>query len=235
VAISDVIEKRRLSLHSKTVIITTLCLIIGGTLAIYFTEGNNLQTIGGFSEPCKWMASYFQAVTPRTAGFNTIDIGKMHGSTLLFTIFLMFVGASPGGTGGGVKTTTFTIFIATIWATLKGWKDTVLFRRRIPYDTVRRAFMVISLGALWVCGAVFFLYYFDRDKTLLAILFEVVSAFGTVGLSTGITPYLSAAGKMIIMLVMFVGRVGPLTLLLALTLKQRESKIEYPKEGISIG
>ncbi|OGC21132.1 hypothetical protein A3J90_01790 [candidate division WOR-1 bacterium RIFOXYC2_FULL_37_10] len=235
IVISDTFKNKRFSLHSKVVIFTTIFLIISGALLFYFFEQNNPSTLGQLTFSQKIMASYFQAITPRTAGFNTLLVDKFYVPTLLLTILLMFIGASPGGTGGGIKTTTFSIILFTIWATLKGLKDTIIFERRIPFQTVRRAFVIAVLALFLVCGAVFLLALFEKDKTVLSLLFEVVSAFGTVGLSMGITPYLTSVGKIIIMLCMFVGRVGPLTLLLAFLLGQKEHRIEYPKEGISIG
>ncbi len=234
IVIADVLQHRRLSLHSKVAILTTLCLIVGGTIFIFALESHNPKTIGALILPHKIMVSYFQAVTPRTAGFNTVDFSRMIPATLLFTMFLMFVGASPGGTGGGIKTTTFSLIISTIWATLKGYKDTIMFGRRIPAETVRRAFTIIVLSTAVIALAVFVLGNTEKFS-ILELTFETFSAFGTVGLSMGITPYLSSIGKIIIIITMFVGRVGPLTLLLALSLEQKEPRIEPPKEGISIG
>lgn len=235
IVISDILQNKRLSLHSKVVIYTTLFLILSGTLVFYFIESGNLNTLQPLTFPQKIMASYFQAVTPRTAGFNTLAIDKLQGPTLLFMILLMFIGASPGGTGGGIKTTTFALILATIWATLKGFKDTILFKRRIPFQTVRRSFTITILAIALISFALFLLDFSETNKSLLSLIFEITSAFGTVGLSMGITPYLTSVGKIIIIVVMFIGRVGPLTLLIGLTMSQKDSKIEYPKEGISIG
>ncbi|MFA4844323.1 MAG: TrkH family potassium uptake protein [Candidatus Margulisiibacteriota bacterium] len=234
IVIADILQHKRFSLHSKVVIFTTLCLLIGGTIFIFALEHNNPKTIGGMSLPHQALASYFQAVTPRTAGFNTIDYGKIVPATALFSMFLMFIGASPGGTGGGVKTTTFALIIMTIGATLRGAKNTIMFDRRVPAETVRRAFAITSLALALVAIAVFAL---NQSETfgLTEVAFETFSAFGTVGLSMGITPFLSSLGKIIIITVMFIGRVGPLTLMLALAMEQKEPKIEVPKEGISIG
>lgn len=234
IVITDVLKARKLSLHSKIVIATTAILIVGGTFAILLLEYSNPKTLGGMPFWQKLMASYFQAVTPRTAGFNTVDIGSMFTPTLIITMFLMFIGASPGGTGGGIKTTTFAVIAGTIRATLIGLKDTVMFRRRVPHETVRRAFTITTLSCLVVVAAALLLEYFDRFN-LLESAFEVFSAFGTVGLSMGITPKLSSIGKLIIIIVMFIGRVGPLTLALSLLIQQKEPKLEYPKEHVSIG
>ena len=230
--IADVLQFKRWSLHSKLAIATTLFLIIGGTIVYMALEYNN--TLSAFNLPQKIMASYFQAVTPRTAGFNTLDITKLLPASAIFIMLLMFVGASPGGTGGGIKTTTFALVATTIWATLRNYRDTMVFNRRIPAETIRRAFTIFIL-ALAVVAIPTFLLTESEKFGLTQVAFEVFSAFGTVGLSMGITPYLSSFGKIVIIITMFVGRVGPLTLLLALTLAQKERRIEPPKEGVSIG
>lgn len=234
IVIADILQHKKFSLHSKVAVITTLFLIVFGTIFILVLENNNPNTLAQLSPAHKVMASYFQAVTPRTAGFNTINNGKMHPATCLLTMLLMFIGASPGGTGGGVKTTTFALILATIWATLRGFKNTVMFNRRVPAETVRRSFTIAFLALAVVAIAIFAL---NNTETfgVMEEAFEVFSAFGTVGLSMGITPFLSSAGKIIIMVVMFIGRVGPLTLLLALAMGQKEPRINPPKEGISIG
>ena len=232
--LSDVFFARKFSLHSKIVLSATAFLIISATLAFLFLEYSNPNTIGGLGFGNKVMASYFQAVTPRTAGFNTINEAVLTPASLIITMFLMFIGASPGGTGGGVKTSTFAVIAATIRATLRGLKDTVIYRRRIPHEIVRRAFTITTLACMVVITAILFLEHFTQFN-LMESGFEVFSAFGTVGLSMGITPKLSGIGKMIIIVVMFIGRVGPLTMALSLLLQHKEPRIEYPKENISIG
>jgi trk system potassium uptake protein TrkH len=234
IVISDVLKGRKLSLHSKIVLTTTALLIILGTAAILFFEFSNPKTLGNLPLGGKILASYFQAVTPRTAGFNTINNGALFAPTLILTMFLMFIGASPGGTGGGIKTSTFAVLLGTIRATLKGLKDTVMFRRRVPHETVRRAFTITTLSVFVIVTAILLLNYFDKFS-LMESAFEVFSAFGTVGLSMGITPKLSSIGKIVIIVVMFIGRVGPLSLALTLLIQQKEPKVEYPKESISIG
>ncbi|MFH1710607.1 MAG: TrkH family potassium uptake protein [bacterium] len=234
IVISDVLKGQRLSLHSKITIATTAILIALGTAGFLFLEYSNPSTLGPLSLGDKMLASYFQAVTPRTAGFHTLNTGTLFVPTLIMVMFLMFIGASPGGTGGGIKTSTFAVLIGTIRATLKGLKDTVMFRRRIPHETVRRAFTITTLSVFIVVFAVLLLNYFEKFS-LLESAFEVFSAFGTVGLSMGITPKLSSIGKLIIIVVMFIGRVGPLSLALTLLIQQKEPKVEYPKEYISIG
>lgn len=233
VVIADLLQRRRLSLHSKVVIVTTLLLIIAGSLLFFALERHNPGTLGQLPLPNKIMASYFQAVAPRTAGFHTIDLGKMFPATALFTMLLMFIGASPSGTGGGLKTTTFAIIISTIWATLKGFKNTVIYNRRLPAELVRQAFAITFLSLMVIAIAIFCLGETEKAG-VMPIAFETFSAFGNVGFSLGLTPYLSSLGKIIIIAVMFLGRVGPLALLLSLNMGHKEPKIEPPKEGISI-
>ncbi len=234
IVIAEIIDKKKFTLHTKTVLLTTLLLIVGGTLMFLALEYRNPGTLGPLSIKGKLMVSYFQSVTPRTAGFNTIDYAKILPSTALMTMFLMFVGASPGGTGGGVKTTTFALIFSTILSTLRGGKNTIMFGRRVPPETVRRSFAIIFLSVALIGFSTFILKN-TESFSVLKISFEVFSAFGTVGLSLGITPYLSPIGKIIIIAVMFIGRIGPLTLLLALTMEQKEPRIKPPKEGLSIG
>lgn len=234
IVLADLIERRKFSLHTKIVMVTTLALIGLGTGLIFFLEYHNPLTIGPMTFFDKILAAYFQAVTCRTAGFNTVATASLAPPTLLLMMVLMFIGASPGGTGGGIKTTTFAVIIGTIWATLKGLRNTIMFNRRIPVETVRRA-ITLTFLALAVVGLAIFMLDNLEHFSLMQVAYEVFSAFGTVGLSMGITPSLSALGKLLIMLIMFIGRVGPLSLLIALTMGQRENKIEPPKEGISIG
>ncbi|MDD3805328.1 MAG: TrkH family potassium uptake protein [bacterium] len=224
----------RLLLHTKIVLITTVVLIVVGTLAIFLLEYGNPATLGKLSLPQKIWASFFQAVTPRTAGFNTISIGDMSGATLLLIVILMFIGASPGGTGGGIKTTTFALLLISAGSVISAGEEINISGRRIPFDLALRALAITLLALFLVVIATMSLVIIE-DKEFMSILFEVVSAFGTVGLSTGITPKLSIVGKMIIPFVMFVGRVGPLTLATALAQRRRGMPVSYPEERISIG
>ena len=232
--ITDLVQNKRFSLHSKIVVGTTVALISLGSMLIFAIEFNNQATIGMLGNFEKVLVAYFHSVTARTGGFNTIGIEKMKDATQLVLMGLMFVGASPGGTGGGIKTTTFMLIVATIWAALHESKNTIMFERRIPPETVRKAFAIFFLAITLVAAGIFAVNAFE-DLPLKSIAFEVFSAFGTVGLSLGITPYLSDAGKAIIIAVMFIGRVGTLSLLMALASGYRRSDIKYPKEGISIG
>lgn len=233
--LEDILEKRnftKLRLHSKFVLTTTAVLLVVGTLGFWLMEKNN--TLAGLSNGQQFLASYFQAVTPRTAGFNTIDLAAMRPVSFLFLCLLMFIGASPASTGGGVKTTTFALSLLAIRNLLRGKADIELFGRRIEDEFVHRAFSIIGLGVLWIVGASILVAYFEK-ATLEVVLFEVVSAFATVGLSTGLSQHLTEASKIVLIITMFVGRVGVLTFAMALTGHGKLGKIRYPKEKIMIG
>ncbi|MCX6549508.1 MAG: TrkH family potassium uptake protein [Acidobacteria bacterium] len=230
-----------MSTHTRLVLVVTGVLLVGGTAAILLLEWSNPKTLGplGFGE--KLLAAYFQAVTPRTAGFNTISIGDMTVPALFVTIVLMFIGASPGGTGGGVKTTTFGVAVTAIWSTVRGRQDTTMFRRRIAAEVVARAFaisLIAFLGVNLITGALLIV----EGGSLTAVLYETTSAFGTVGLSMGapgtvlsLSGIFGASGKLLIMLMMFVGRVGPLTLAIALAGAGTPPRLRYPEGKVLIG
>jgi trk system potassium uptake protein TrkH len=230
-----------MSVHTKLVLSVTAFLVAGGTLAILALEWGNPKTLAplGFGE--KLLAAYFQAVTPRTAGFNTVSIGDMTPPALFLTISLMFIGASPGGTGGGVKTTTFGVIVAALWSTIRGERDTSMFRRRLSPDLVRRAFalaMLAATGLILTTGVLLVI----EGHGLLHTSYEAVSAFGTVGLSMGVpgsvlslSGFYGAGGKGIIMFLMFMGRVGPLTLAVALAGLAAPARVRYPEGKVLIG
>lgn len=236
--IYDVWQNRRLSglsLHTKVVLSSSGFLILFGMLIILVFEMNNPATLGELSWQGKLLSSYFQSVSPRTAGYNTVDIGQMHGATIFFVILLMFVGASPGSTGGGIKTSTASILIAAIGALLRGKNDAELFGRRINQQTIYKAFSITFMASLLVIF-ITMLMTITEQAPFLNLLFEVVSAFGTVGLTTGITPSLTDNGKIWLIITMFAGRVGPVTFALSLALRSRkQSKVQYPEGKIMIG
>lgn len=224
-----------LSLHSKLAIRISLILILTGFIVIFFIESNNPLTLGSLNFSEKIYGSIFQSVTARTAGFNTIDIGSMQNATLFLIIILMFIGASPSSTGGGIKTTTFGLLILYTWSSLTGKEGVHLFKRRASLDIIPKALTVITLCLTLVIAMTILLSYVE-EKDFIKILFEVVSAFGTVGLSTGITSSLSIAGKIIIIITMFTGKIGPLGLALSLLIQKREPEIiKYPEEKIIVG
>lgn len=231
----------RLMVHTRLVLSVSALLLVGGTLAILALEWANPKTLGPLSVADKLLAAWFQSVSPRTAGFNTVAIGGMTTPTLFVTMALMFVGASPGGTGGGVKTTTFGITVLALWATVRGERDTVVFKRRVAVEVVSKAFF-ISLIAFLLLNAVAVLMLMVEKHDLLSTLFETTSAFGTVGLSMGspdsvlsLSGHFSPLGKLLMILMMFVGRVGPLTVAIAVAARRERARIRYPEGRVIIG
>lgn len=232
----------RLSLHSKLVLLTTVLLIVIGWVMILGLELSN-GTFGrtGFGEVL-WV-SLFQSVTTRTAGFNTIDLNALGVPTIFLMIVFMFIGASPGSTGGGVKTTSLALFLAALYSRLKGYRVTSVFKRTIPDETVNKTFTLFLLAALWIGLMTFCLLLSEVSGStgsqthgvLLDYLFEVVSAFGTVGLSLGVTSKLSVAGKLLITMLMFVGRVGLLTFAFVVVKQAGREGTVYAEENIMIG
>jgi trk system potassium uptake protein len=232
-------EVHGLSQHTKIVLSTTAVLLIGGAVSIYLLEATNPRTFTGMTLQEKLLVSYFSSVTPRTAGFNTVDYSLFRTETLFLTIVLMFIGASPGSTGGGVKTSTFAIIIASLYATVKGLRDAVLFKRRIPSDTVSKSFLLVTLAAIFCTLSTHFIIT-TQSTQYLSGMFEVTSAFGTVGLSVGdggvrsLSALFTPIGKLAISFTMFVGRLGPLTLAIAVTKRAREH-YRYPEGSVIIG
>jgi trk system potassium uptake protein TrkH len=223
------------SLDFKVVISTTLTLLILGTLAFFLIESRNPETLGALDLKTQLLAAWFQSVTPRTAGFNTIDIGKLTTAGLFVTIALMFIGASPGGTGGGIKTTTLRVLVSCTKSILQGKEDVLMYERKIPISLILKAVGVLVGSGLTVIAATICISLTDADVNFLQILFEVVSAFATVGLSTGITASISAAAKLMLIVTMYVGRVGVLLLMSALLGDPTPSKIHYPEESLLVG
>jgi trk system potassium uptake protein TrkH len=232
---------RRLSTHTRLVITLTPALIVGTTALIWLIEHDNPGTLRSLGPGEALLASYFQAVTPRTAGFNTLDIGAMHQATLFLLILSMFVGAAPGGTAGGVKISTFSVTVAVIWAMVRGAPEPTLLRRRIPPPLVARAFSICLIGFL-ALNLVAGLLLVTESRPLLPTLFETTSAFGTVGLSMGeagrpvsLVGHFSAAGKALVMAMMFMGRIGPLTLGVAVARRRELARVRHPEGKFLIG
>ena len=231
-------RKSRLSLQSKIVLIVSLILIVVGAVTILALENNNV--LEGMPFRDKVLGSVFQAVTPRTAGFNTLPIARFAPATLMVLILLMFIGASPGSTGGGIKTCTFAIVMASTWNMSKNRDKVSMFGRTIPRGIVRRAILIFILAIIWIVLVTFLFAIFEKnnlgaENIIIKSLFEVTSAFGTVGLTTGITAALSTAGKILIIITMFAGRIGPLTLALAVALKEERLDYTYPEENVMVG
>ena len=235
----DICEHRhfsKLTLHSKVVITITLFLIAGGALLIFLFEYNNPKTLKPLDFPTKILAALFQAVTPRTAGFNTLSLSDMTIASKFLTIILMFIGASPAGTGGGIKTTTFAVILYTVLSVIKGEEETVLYKRTISRNIVYKA-VAISFISVFIIFSVTMVLSITETSNFLTILYETISAFGTVGLSLGLTLELTTVGRIVIIFTMYTGRVGPLTLALALAKRQRRPKpiIKYAEEKIMVG
>ncbi|HAA31646.1 MAG TPA: ATPase, partial [Cyanobacteria bacterium UBA8553] len=228
-------ERIVFSLNFKIATSTTLFLLVIGTLAFFLTELHNPQTLGSLSFGNKVMAAWFQSVTPRTAGFNTIDIGKMTETGLFITIALMFIGASPGGTGGGIKTTTLRVITSCTKSVLQGREEVKVYKRKVPMILLMKATGVVFGSMATVIISTILISMTDSKFEFIQILFEVVSAFATVGLSTGITASLSAAAKLVLIITMYIGRVGILLLMSALWGDPRPSAIQYPEENLLVG
>ena len=221
-----------LNLNSRITLFTTLSISLVAFIAFYFLEYNNtLAEHNGFG---KVVTALFGATTPRTAGFNTIDTAAMTFPTLMMVFLLMWIGASPQSTGGGIKTSTFAIATLNILSLAKGKSRIEIFRREIDDISVRKAFAVISLSLVVIGFAIILITMFDPKKPLLDIAFECFSAYSTVGLSLGITGDLSSASKVVIIVVMFVGRISTLSLVIAVFRKVKQINYSYPKEEITI-
>ncbi len=222
------------SLHTKIVLTSTIVLIVFGSVVFFALEYSNPTTMGPLSTGSKALSSYFLSVTPRTAGFNTVETGSLTTATLFIIVILMFIGASPGSTAGGVKNTTISAILLSVVATITNKNDTNVFGRKIPKDVIRRAFAIVFVAAAWVMLAIIILAI-TEGMEFMDVVFEVVSAFGTVGLSTGITGSLSYVGKIVIITTMFIGRLGPMTLAVAFSRQADRQIVKYPEEQIVVG
>ena len=226
-------KRRRLSLHTRVVLMTTIALIIGGAVFIFLFETFAGSAYAGLPLKNRILASIFQSVTARTCGFDTINIGALTPATLVLLHVLMFIGGSPAGTAGGVKTTTFATAIAAVRAVIKGREDVTISDRRLERNTVRRA-LVLIIGAAGLLTVALVGLLLSGGGSPLQLSFEAVSAFGTVGLSTGITPNLTAVQKIIIILLMFIGRVGPMSFALSLA-RSRVEQIRFAETDLLTG
>ncbi len=238
--IFDLLENRNLrkiSLNSKVVLSTTGILLVTGFVSIYLFEMNNPATIGSMTVGGKLMTAMFHSVTPRTAGFNTLNVPDLTMASIFITMILMFIGGSPSSTAGGIKTTSLATMAISVRAIIRGKEDSNAFGRKIPVDAVRNATAVISVSMALVVLVTLGLTITEPEHSLMEILFETISAFATVGLSLGITPDLSDFGKILISLTMFAGRIGPITMVLALTgiKESNRTLFHYPEDKITIG
>lgn len=222
-------------LTTRVVVVMTPLLLVTGTVFIYLQERGNPATLGQLSTADAWLNAFFQSTITRTAGFNSIDIGAMHPATWLGMDMGMFIGAGPAGTASGIKVTTIMVVLAISWTEVTGGRAVNVLGKRIGRSVHRQALTLMTLASGLVALATFALMLLQPDLGLDALLFEAVSAFGTVGLSTGITADLGAAGELILMLLMFAGRLGPVTLASALALRPRTIHYELPRERLLIG
>lgn len=223
--IQEIYQKRswrKLSMNSKIVVCMTIALLIIGTLLLKATED------------ISWLAAFFQSTSARTAGFSTLPLGSFSNTGLFILIILMFIGASPGSTGGGIKTTTTFTIIASIRA-LATNRQCVAFKRRIPIESILKSYVLMTLALVWVIVMTAIICLLEPACSFLQVLFEVVSGFGTVGLSTGITPILGDASKLLLSLTMFFGRLGPLTIACLWSYQIVSSRVSYAEEKITIG
>ncbi|MBF2067911.1 MAG: ATPase [Calothrix sp. C42_A2020_038] len=227
--------KRVLSLDFKVAITTTFMLLIIGTIAFFLVEVKNPQTLSNFNFSDKLLLAWFQSVTPRTAGFNTIDIAGMTNAGLFITIALMFIGASPGGTGGGIKTTTLRVLTSCTRAVLQGKEEVLLYERRISLTLIIKAVGVLIGSIATVIIATILIALTDPEVPFIQLLFEVVSAFATVGLSMGITASVTTGAKLILIATMYIGRVGVLLLMSAILGDPSPSRVHYPEENLLVG
>jgi trk system potassium uptake protein TrkH len=237
VVLNNIFRSRGLhhsSIDTKVVLLITLVLLVMGTLVVLVIEYGNSETLGNMGLPLKILNSFFQSVTCRTAGFNTLNTGSLAVPVLFFAMILMFIGGASGSTAGGIKVNTFGLTMITVWNTIRGREHPQVFGREFSVEQIFRALtlLVLSTGLI---ALVFFVLSITEKFPSINILFETISAFGTVGLTTGITPNLSIVGKIVIILMMFIGRLGPLTLTLALAGTKRRSKFHFPKDNIRIG
>jgi len=227
-------QKVRLTISSRLVFLTTLFLLAGGTLGLYFLESIHAQ-----EEVSAWESlnsAWFQSVTFRTAGFNTVDLGEYQPQSKLFAVLLMFIGASPGSTGGGVKTVVIALALLSVWSLLKGRDRVEIMGRTIPATLIHRSLTIISLGILVLMSSTLLVILFEnKEEAFLDHLFETTSAFATVGVSTGITADLTTPSHWVIIATMFIGRVGPLTALIALTNRGPSYRYQYPEESVNLG
>lgn len=226
--------RKKISLTSRLAVRITIWLLLLGTVLILFTEYKNPDTLGQLPFLEKIMAAFFQSVTARTAGFNTINMESLRPATIFLFVFLMFVGASPASTGGGIKTTTFGVIFYSVISIIRNKKDIEIGNRRISWHILNRALAILVISLIYIFSVTLIILVIE-ERDLVKTFFEVVSAFGTVGLSMGLTASFTTASKILIIITMLIGRVGPLTFALALGENLKIPEYRYPRENISVG
>lgn len=231
--------KRHLMLHSKIILISTAVLIVGGAIMITGFEWNNPRTFGGMSAGQKILNGFFQSVTARTAGFNSFDINEMHGSSMFLTIVLMFVGAAPGGTGGGIKISTVFVLLAVIFSVFRGYDDATISNHKLDKSSVYKSLTVVFTAFLLVLLAATTIFFTTHTNGArfdeIDAIFEAASAFGTVGLTSGVTITANMASRIILTITMFIGRVGPTSLALSLAMRAQDKNKVMPDARIMVG
>lgn len=232
---------RKLTLHSKIVLSMTVFLICGGAFFFFICEYSNPNTMGNLPFGSKIIASFMQSVTARTAGFFSIDQLQMNYASKLMTIILMFIGGSPAGTAGGIKTVTLSVLVIAVISVIKGSDTTHCYGKNIPFDILQKALAIFFISLSVVMGITMILTFTEKNSAFshefIDLLYETVSALGTVGTTTGITPHLSVPGRIVICIAMFMGRVGPISIAMGLTRKKWKNKnlINYPEERVLVG
>ena len=230
-------KNKRLLFHTKLVLVISATLLIIGALFTFSNEFSNPKTLGVLSLPEKINASIFHSAAARTAGFYSLPVSEMHEITKVFSIFLMFIGAAPGSTGGGIKVTTIGVLFFAIIAQVRGSQEVILFKKKVHQNIINKALAITGLSAIIIGTIVTIMLAIEPDFKFMDVLFEATSAFGTAGLSLDLTPMLSTGSKILILIAMFLGRVGPLSFAVALTIKatHRSSDIVYPEAKIIVG
>lgn len=226
---------KKLSVHSKVVIVVSVALLIVGTILMFLFEMNNKKTIGDMGFGYKVLNSYFASASPRTAGMNSVSTDDMVNASKFLTVILMFIGGSPGSTAGGLKTSTFGVIILSVISVIRGREDAQVFGRRFSKELVYKSLALLIIGMSIVILVTMILTITEPGESFINLLYEATSAFGTVGLTTGVTQRLSSIGKIVIMLTMYCGRVGPMTVVLALLKNKKKQTHKYPEGRILIG
>ncbi|MCL9780111.1 TrkH family potassium uptake protein [Vibrio sp. S4M6] len=223
----------QLLLHTKIMIVMTPVLLISGTVLIWALEHNNPLTLGPLSESSQWLSAFFQSASARTAGFNSVDLSYFTHPALLVVIVLMLIGAGSTSTGGGIKVSTFTVAVVATWAFLRQKKHVVMFKRTVNWQIVTKSLAIIVVSGALLTTAMFLLMITEK-ASFVKVVFETVSAFSTVGLTAGLTAHLSEPGKIILIIVMIIGRIGPLTLAFMLA-RPEPSLVKYPEDSVLTG
>ena len=224
---------RKYMLHTKITLVVTAVLLAGGTVLYYLFENENL--LAGMSAKDKLLASAFSSVTARTAGFNTIDTGGLTNASKLFTMVLMFIGGSPGSTAGGIKTVTMLVLVIYVWSNLRESKGVNIFHRRLDDDVIRKASNVVVISLLLAVASIIFICFKQPSLPVEDVMFEVFSAIGTVGMSTGLTRDLSTSSRIVVILLMYCGRIGSMSFALSFTERKKVPPVQMPVEKIMIG